>query len=185
LNWLDSRALRIDSISPEPVRRLASILATDRADAEVIAERLKLSTRQKIRLAVMLRPPFRVDADTGPAGLKQALFHLGVSAVRDLVLLGWASELAEQARTQPGRSDRWTALLHEVDAWRPIEFPLKGRDAVALGVVPGPQIGALLRQVELWWEANGYRPSHEECLRQLRSLITVDKRTISPFRADE
>ena len=44
LSWLDSRALRIDTVSPDPVRRLAALLAANRADAEVIAVRLRLST---------------------------------------------------------------------------------------------------------------------------------------------
>ena len=35
LSWLDSRALRIDTVSPDPVRRLAALLAANRADAEV------------------------------------------------------------------------------------------------------------------------------------------------------
>ena len=173
LSWLDSRALRIDSVAPDPVRRLAALLAECRAEAEVIAERLRLSTRQKNRLTVMMRPPHRVDADTGPAGMKQALYHLGSAAVRDLLLLAWAGELAGQARTRPGRSDRWTALLHEVDSWQPLEFPLRGRDALALGIPPGPRIGRLLRQVERWWEEHGYRAGHEECVRQLRSLIAA------------
>ena len=171
LSWLDSRALRIDSVAPDPVRRLAALLATDRADAEVIARRLRLSTRQKHKLAVMIDPPYRVDVNSGPPSTARALYHLGPESARDLALLAWAGELAEQARTRPGRSDRWTALLHEIDAWRPIEFPLKGRDALALGVPAGPRMGALLRQVEQWWEQQDFRASHDECLLYLRSLL--------------
>jgi poly(A) polymerase len=157
------------------VRRLAALLAPDRADAEVIADRLRLSTRQKLRLAVMIRRPFPVEVDAGPDANRRALYHLGPESARDLALLAWAGELAERSRTRPGRSDRWTALLHDIDAWRPIEFPLKGRDALALGVSPVPRMGALLREVEQWWEGQGYRPGHLECIQQLQSLLAADE----------
>jgi poly(A) polymerase len=174
LSWLDSRALRIDTVSPDPVRRLAALLATDRADAEVIADRLRLSTRQKHRLAVMIRRPYPVEVNAGPDANRRALYHLGPESARDLALLAWSSELAEQTRSRLGRSNRWTALLHDIDAWRPIAFPLNGRDAIALGIPPGPRMGALLRQVEQWWECQGYRPGHSECMQQLQSLIAAD-----------
>jgi poly(A) polymerase len=175
LSWLDSRALRIDTVSPDPVRRLAALLAPDRADAEVIADRLRLSTRQKHRLAVMIRRPYPVEVDAGPDANRRALYHLGSESARDIALLAWAGELAERSRTRPGRSDCWTALLHDIDAWRPIEFPLKGRDALALGISPGPRMGALLREVEQWWERQGYRPGHPECIQQLQSLLAADE----------
>ena len=171
LSWLDSRALRLDSVAPDPVRRLAALLAPDRAEAEVVGERLRLSTHQKDRLTVMLRRPYPVDPDGGPHAATRALYHLGTEAVRDLALLGWAGELAFAARSERGRNDGWTALLREIDAWRPIAFPLKGRDALALGVPPGPRMGALLRSVEQWWEQGGYRAGRDECLRRLRELI--------------
>jgi poly(A) polymerase len=172
LSWLDSRALRMDSVSPDPVRRLAALLAPERAEAEVVAERLRLSSHQKDRLAVMLRRPYPIDPDGGPHASTRALYHLGAEAVRDLALLAWAGELANAPRPGRGRNDRWTALLHRIDAWQPITFPLKGRDALALGVPPGPRMGALLRSVEQWWEERDYRPDHDECLRYLRELIT-------------
>ena len=171
LSWLDSRALRMDSVAPDPVRRLAALLAPERAGAEVVAERLRLSTHQKDRLAVMLRRPYPVDSDGGPEASTRALYHLGPEAVRDLTLLAWAGELADAPRPGRGRNDRWTALLRRIDAWQPIEFPLKGRDALGLGVPPGPRMGLLLRSVEQWWEDGSYRAGRDECLRRLRELI--------------
>src|SRR5512144_510659 len=148
LSWLDSRALRMDSVAPDPVRRIAALLAPERAGAEVVAERLRLSTHQKDRLAVMLRRPYRVDPDGGEHAVTRALYHLGPEAVRDLTLLAWAAELVGAPRSVRGRSERWTALLHRIDTWHPIEFPLKGRDALALGVSPGPRMAILLHKVE-------------------------------------
>ena len=100
LSWLDSRALRLDSVAPDPVRRLAALLAPDHAEAEVVGQRLRLSTHQKDRLTVMLRRPYPVDPDGGPHAATRALYHLGTEAVRDLALLGWAGELAFAARSE-------------------------------------------------------------------------------------
>jgi poly(A) polymerase len=53
----------------------------------------------------------------------------------------------------------------------PVAFPLSGRDAIALGVTPGPRVGELLRQVEAWWEAGGYEADRECCLAHLKELV--------------
>ena len=173
LSWLDSRALRMDSVVPDPVRRLAALLQPERAEVDIVTARLRLSAHQKDRLAVMLRRPHPFDPDGGVHAVTRALYHLGPEAVRDLTLLAWAAELAGAPLSVRGRSERWTALLHRIDTWHPIEFPLKGRDALALGISPGPRMGILLHKVEQWWEDAGYRPNRDECLRRLRELIAV------------
>ena len=51
----------------------------------------------------------------------------------------------------------------------PPVFPLQGRDALALGVPPGPDIGRLLGAVEAWWlRQTATRASREDCLEKLR-----------------
>jgi hypothetical protein len=52
---------------------------------------------------------------------------------------------------------------------RPV-FPLSGRDAVALGVLPGPAVGALLGQVRDWWMAGGCVAGAEACRAELARL---------------
>jgi poly(A) polymerase len=171
LSWLDTRALNMESVAPDPVRRLAALLATDPAGAERVADRLRLSVRQRDRLKVMIGRPFAIDLDGGSQATSRALYHLGSHATQDLALLEWAGEIAGSAGLARGRNARWKQLLQRIDAWQPIAFPLKGRDALALGIPPGPRMGALLRAVEAWWEEDGFRANHDACAARLKALI--------------
>ena len=81
-------------------------------------------------------------------------------------LIVWGTSFRTKVRPLDG-----AAYDPASDAWRPIAFPLRGRDAMALGIPPGPRMGALLREVEQWWEDGGYRADHAACLERLRALI--------------
>lgn len=171
LSWLDSKALRLQSVAPDPVRRLAALLApsAETAEAEAIAARLRLSNAQGLRLRRMLAPGLLLRSDGSEAGLRRALHHLGAEAVRDRLLLAWAGELAAAPAVR-GRNGGWIERLSLVDAWEPPRFPLRGRDALAIGVPRGPEIGRLLDAVERWWEENDFAPDHATCLARLREL---------------
>jgi poly(A) polymerase len=171
MSWLDTRAIRVDSVAAHPVRRLAALLDTDARGAEAIAERLKMANRQKARLITMAAPPFRIDPDADPHTIGKALRRLGPAAVRDLALLNWAGELAVTPRLPHSRTESWIGLINTADSWEPPQFPLRGRDALASGVSHGPEVGTLLKAVEAWWEEGEYRADREACLEKLRSLI--------------
>jgi poly(A) polymerase len=51
-----------------------------------------------------------------------------------------------------------------------MRFPLQGRDAVALGIQPGPGLGALLAEIEAWWIAEDFQPDRQACLARLKNL---------------
>ncbi|HSO41959.1 MAG TPA: CCA tRNA nucleotidyltransferase, partial [Rhodospirillales bacterium] len=178
LSWLDSKALRLQSVAPDPVRRLAAVLAPSAgaAEAEAVGDRLRLSNAQAQRLRLMLAPSYQVRINGDAADLRRALYHLGDEVVRDLLLLAWAGELAATPATR-GRNGPWIQRLNLVDAWEPPRFPLRGRDAIALGVTQGPEIGRLLKKVEAWWEQNDFAPDHAACLERLRLLIAEDPPT--------
>ena len=52
---------------------------------------------------------------------------------------------------------------------RPV-FPIEGRDALALGMSPGPAVGALLRRVRAWWMAGGCVADADACRAELARL---------------
>jgi len=61
-------------------------------------------------------------------------------------------------------------LLALARDWTSPAFPLSGHDVTALGIPPGPRVGALLDAVERWWEAADFAPDRSECLNRLREL---------------
>lgn len=171
LTWLETRALRIPSVQPETLRRLAALVDTDAAGIRKMAERLRLSNEQRDCLTVLVEPSFDVVPGMDEVSRRRALHGLGADRFRDRVLIGWAAERAVQRRRSSDRTEAWKALIAAADAWEPVAFPLQGRDAMALGLVPGPAIGRALAAVESWWEQDGCRAGPEACLDRLRAEV--------------
>lgn len=171
MSWLDSRAIRVDSVHPNPILRLVSLLRTDRAGAEAVADRFRLSNDQRRRLVDAVAAPWPVDADSDEKTLRHALYRQGADTVRDLLLLAWAQERSIDPRQPHARTQAWLDHIAYVDAWRAPEFPLKGRDALDLGVPRGPDCGRALKAVQAWWEDEDYRPDRTACLKKLRAEV--------------
>lgn len=171
LCWLDSRAVQIATVTADPIRRLAALLDTDAPGVAAIAERLRLSNHQRDRLQAIAARSEPVLPDAGPAVIRCLLYRRGRETVRDLALLSWAGELDSVPRLPRGRNEQWGALLHTIDEVPDVIFPLLGRDAIAAGVPAGPAVGAVLRQVEAWWEAGGCTAGRNACLARLQDQI--------------
>jgi poly(A) polymerase len=143
------KALIAREDTPDPLRRLAAIVSPP---ATAVAKRLKLSTQQSLRLQLMLEPAVPGDLENRRA----ALYRLGTSLFIDRVLL-------------EGPND-WQAALALAHTWPPPELPISGADALALGMKPGPQVGALLDAVERWWIAGDFSADRAACLAELKRL---------------
>ncbi len=171
LCFLETRALALDSVRPDPLRRMAAALRTDAEGAAAAAERLRMSARQRDRLVALAAPEAVPDPSWDPPRRRRLLRRVGGELFRDLALIAWAERKALEPHGTPEETAGWTSLLEDADAWTPVELPVKGRDVMALGVPHGPGVGALLAEVEAWWEANDYRPGRAEALAKLRELV--------------
>lgn len=141
----------------DPMRRLGALIGADAAGAAAVAERLRLSNAQRDRLAAFAAPPWPIDPAGDERAQRRALRHLGAPLFRDLVLLHAAT----------GDDAALPRLLALADAWRPVSFPVKGRDLTVLGLPPGPAVGTLLAELEAWWEEGDFRADRRACLAEL------------------
>ena len=171
LSWLESRGLARPEIRPDPIRRLAAMLTTDKTGAEAVGERLKLSGAQTKRLVAMTAPETLPRPDMDSAAIRRLLRHRGAAETQDLILLAWAESRSINARLSAAESRGWTTLLDAARDWEPVELPVKGRDALALGMAKGPEVGRLMAAIEAWWEERDYRPDRETCLAELSRMI--------------
>lgn len=171
LAWLEQAGLPPNMVGTDAIRRLAASLTTDADGAARIAERLKLSNRERDRLVTLVASPFDATPEAPPASLAQALQRFGKDAVVDLILLAWAGERAGTGISRSARSQAWQEKLDRALDWEIRVFPLRGRDAVAAGIEQGPEIGRLMAEVETWWAEGGFVAGREDCLARLRSLI--------------
>ena len=143
-------------LPPDPVLRLA-VLAQD---PPAMPERWRLSNHEARRLEaiVSLLPP---TPALRPQEQRVILFQHGAEAWRDLVHLAWA-------RSDAAPEDAaWQDLLDLPDRWPIPCLPVAGRDLLAAGMSPGPEIGVMLKRLEDWWVASDFQPTRDELLKRL------------------
>jgi poly(A) polymerase len=168
LMWIETTAIKFDSITPDKIRRLAAVIDTNAAGAETIARRLMFSGADRDHLKHLAEPRWQAAWDVDEASLRAVLFRLGAAEVIDLVLLAWAEHLIVTPRLRGEEKDGWQNIIRIADAWSPIKFPLRGRDVLELGVDEGPEVSVLLGAVEDWWLDGGCHAGRDDCLAELR-----------------
>ncbi len=171
LSWLDSSAIKIAQVGPDPIRRLAALIETDGAGAEAVARKLKLSRAEIDRLRRIKSPDWVAKPETSEAELRAVLSRLGAREVIDLALLEWSRRLIITPRLPKAETEAWQALLARAGTWEPIDLPIKGGDIVALGIAPGPRVSELLGGIEEWWRDGGCVASRDACLTELASRM--------------
>ncbi|HWL70877.1 MAG TPA: CCA tRNA nucleotidyltransferase [Geminicoccus sp.] len=154
----------------DPLLRLAALFHEPwpvPGRGERLALQLRLSSAESRRLEAALgeaAPPL----DEAPADLQRRWYREGgTEAWRDRFLL------AAAARGLGPEAVR--ASLALARAWARPEFPIGGRDALALGMRPGPKVGTLLRAVEAWWLDRDMRPDRQACLAELSARYRLDE----------
>lgn len=167
VNWLETRAINLQGIDPDPIRHLGAAIRAQSPDIDTLAERLKLSNEERTRLSLLCAPPHDVDPEMGELAEKRALRKFGVPLFQDLALLNWGQEMYDHPRLSSERKKSWVDLLERTLSWVAPVFPVKGQDVLTLGIEAGPKVGKLLSVVETWWENGNYKATRQECLNRL------------------
>jgi poly(A) polymerase/tRNA nucleotidyltransferase (CCA-adding enzyme) len=139
----------------DPLLRLSALLT---GDSVALADRLKLSTAERERLAALRALPVP-EPGASDADLRRLLADTPAD-----ILIGRAWLAGDEG------SD-WAALRARLAAIQVPVFPLEGRDVLALGEAPGPRVGALLRQIRAWWMAGGCVADGAACRAELARRI--------------
>lgn len=169
LTFLETRGILRPRIGADPLRRLAALMPADRAAADSVAERLRLSNAQADRLRAIVAPDGQPDPAAGIVGARRLLYRIGVDRFVDLTLLAWAGKRALEAH-RSGDNDQWVAIIDAALEWQPVRLPVNGADVLALGLAPGPRVGAVLAAVERWWIEGDFRAGRNETLARLRDV---------------
>ena len=143
-------------LPPDPILRLA-VLARDPL---AMPERWRLSNHEARRLEAMVSLPPPSPA-LRPREQRAVLYQTGPEAWLDLVHLAWAR--SDAAPDDP----RWQDLLELPARWPVPQLPVAGRDLLAAGMSPGPEIGVMLKKLEDWWVASDFEPTRDELLKRL------------------
>jgi len=146
--------------SPNALLRLEAILPPHRARIEALAERLRLSRAEAMRLLAWADAA-EPNPDWSPAHLAQVLYRSGSRGLQDRVRHALAREIAEGHLEAAAELRRMAAFA---ETWEKPVFPLSGKDLVAAGVEPGPAVGERLRALEERWIASGFSLTREMLL---------------------
>ena len=141
-----------------------------------LAARLRMSAAERDRLVAWAGPApapgmdddalRRLLADAPPGALPGRAWLAG-SRKPD----GCSGKRRSRFRDAAGAGPDWAALRGRLAALTRPVFPLEGRDALALGVPPGPAVGELLRGVRAWWRAGGGRAGAAACRAELARRV--------------
>ena len=115
-------------IAPDPIRRLAMTIAP--AAAEAVGARLKLSNTDRKRLIAATAGP-------GTEGPQALAYRAGMTVAIDRLLIAGED-------------------VSPIKDWTPPAFPFSGGALVERGLRKGPDVAAMLRQVETQWIAEGF-----------------------------
>ena len=145
---------------------LAAMLPPKSRDsAKAIAARLKLSNEEKkefVWLHEMLgSEPFPTDRTE----MVKRQWYVSRPNQEMAMLETWLAE----ARDGRDRS----ALRRWIERTPLQKLPVLGRDAVAMGIPPGPRIGQLLGDLDRWWRNGGGVADRAACLDKLRELAAA------------
>jgi poly(A) polymerase len=146
----------------DPLLRFAALVRREAADLD-LPQRLRWSAAEAGRYGAVRQVGAVRDQPAGVA-LRRALAG---TPPETLVYAAWIAE----AWGLPGD---WPALRARIQATeRPI-FPLKGRDAIAAGLPPGPHIGQALEAVRGWWLERGCTDDAGACRARLAAVIAAE-----------
>ncbi len=158
-------------ITPDPTRRLAAVLDSDRPGALRAAEALRLSNHERDRLLALVEPPVVLMPSDDRKALRQGLYRIGDGELFCDLLLVVAA-----IHDGPLNLTALRAAMSVAGDLPNLRLPIAGRDLLDLGIPRGPAIGEMLKRIEGWWIAEDFQPGREVCLEMARGL-TSEKQT--------
>lgn len=131
------------AMEADPVLRLSALAAAVDEDKARLAARLKLSNADRQALLTIDAHGAAEIATVDAAAARRRLYRVGAMAFERQVLAA--------ASVLPGATMALRALLALAHNWPIPRFPVSGRDLMALGITPGPDMGRILGALEAWW----------------------------------
>jgi tRNA nucleotidyltransferase/poly(A) polymerase len=148
------------SAPADAILRLSALAVAVVDDIPLLAERLRLSNAERDGLIVIDHNAAALEALSDQAA-RRALYRDGPRQWQRRALAAAAA----------GAGARWRTLYALPQSWQVPSFPLRGADALALGVAPGPRVGELLERVEAWWIENDFAADEAAVRRRLAEMV--------------
>jgi tRNA nucleotidyltransferase/poly(A) polymerase len=167
------RFKRLIAIAPNtgtPLR-LAALSMHTIEDADRITNLLRLSNRELATLklagsALTSRPL----AKPSPAEARCLLYELGPEYYEQHMIFIWTLS------NDPPDNLEWRTTINLPNNWSPPALPVTGRDLIATGASPGPDLGRILKHLEKAWLASDFTLNRDELLQTAQALLAKPSR---------
>ncbi len=159
---------RLKILAPDaaPALGLAALWG---ARGDGIDARLRLSNADAARRKTAIKLAGDIHPDLTPHQVRALVYRNGERAWSDALALAEASYLSDAAAPY-ARDQRFQALAETAHSWTVPKSPFAGRDVLAMGVAPGPDVAAILAAAERRWIDEDF-PSPERAGAILREEI--------------
>ncbi len=145
-------------LKPNWLRRLFICFNPDKILAESLANRLKLSKKDRLLFVSLAENDIDLSQLTNKKLLSVWIYRLGKDFCTNKLIL----QLAQQNQDIENLSE----LLDYIDNKEIPEFPVRGRDLIALGLKENIQIGSILKILEKKWIESDFSLSKDELLKE-------------------
>lgn len=165
LGWSPDALLRLEAILPPDAERMASL-----------AERLKMSKGEAARLRQWALVG-QIAPELTEGALARLLYRGDREAIADRLRLELAAARARAINQTDElvKAGGYARLLAFTGRWEKPVFPLRGSDLSALGATAGPQMGALLTELEENWIESGFVLDREALLERAARKIAGER----------
>ena len=159
--------IEAENLAPrDGVLRLAALLPDDDEAAQAVADALKLSNADRVRLGEALGGD-AIGQQISAREARRLLYRMGPARFRDKVMLQWAGAGSQSLHANLP----WRMLLEMAENWQRPRFALTGRDVMAAGVPQGPDVGRILASVEDWWVEGDFAADESAVWDRLRMAV--------------
>ena len=159
-------ALECDAfLEPDPLQRLMALLPREVGVATQVTARLKLSKIEADRLMAWASDQTALVSYMSAREVRAALYWMGNDLYLDRVRVAWASD------PEPRRKTQWRTMIAFESGFVAPKFPVDGNMAMAAGARPGPNVGAVLSEVERWWVASDFIDDELSVIERLKAVV--------------
>ncbi|WP_033405423.1 CCA tRNA nucleotidyltransferase [Kiloniella laminariae] len=143
----------------DPLARLVALTAGSvEEELKSLPERLRFSGAEQQHFLSLALPEQKVNLELTQEEVRAVLYRLGAGLVSDLLRLDMA------VQSQNFEPENARCIKEQIALWRPVFFPLQGRDLLAAGMAPGPRVGRVIKTTEDWWIEQDFKPTVSECV---------------------
>lgn len=137
-------------LAPDPYLRLMAMAARDELAMARLCKRLKMSNKEKARLKAWASDRTDLRPGQPEKETKIAIYTAGKQVAMDRAVIRAAGA------SDPIESAAWWALHETARDWQWPEFPVTGKDLIAIGIPHGEKLGKTLKALKALWIRSGF-----------------------------